>query len=202
MHQPPSPSRKRTRVEAVLWHVPGMPIPQPLQAALQKQGIAFAPASSSYQALSKLLARRNRTGRVLLCVEPDRLSDCQAVLEVLARFDPGVSCWSFVQHRSPKLAAMPLPVHHSTLQQQHTPVQSSPTSQSDRPHIVVKPQHHTQTRSKPDLRLTGVARHDPPGTNPEGTEKISDQQASVPLASSSSLLTEEELAMLLTDKKD
>lgn len=178
-----------------------MPIPQPLLAALQKQGIAFVPASSSYQALAKLLTRRGQPGRVLLCIEPNRLDDCQAVLQALGRFDPSVSCWSFAQHRSPKLAAIPLPTRRSKHEQQHMQHPSTSTYQPEQPQIVIKPQPHAQTRSKPDLRLTGFAQHTASTTRSEQADKVSDQQASEPV-SSSSLLTEEELAMLLTDKKD
>ena len=183
---------KRTArtVRAVLWQRAGESTPEPLMHALEKQGISFVRATNQYDAFSRLLSWKEHGERVLLLVEPEGLAGSLEVRRSLLRYDPQAGCWAYRAAGSPRL--MPLP----------PPGREIPAD----PEIVVKPGRGV--RSKPELRLAGQSEQagqthadpDDPGEMPAKRSSAPTADASEP-QSSHSILTAEELAMLLTDKK-
>lgn len=166
-------------VHAVVWRQPGGAVPAALADALSRQGITFEAACGPFDALSRVFHARARgdEARVLLLVEPETLPDQEAVRVALDRYDPQARCWAYRERGSPKLGPLPVP---------------PPPSE---PEIVVR----QQPRPKPQLRLT-----DDPPPREAATDALSDDdgpEAQAPSDSPRSILTPEELEMLLADDR-
>lgn len=160
----------RAGVRAIVWRRGDTP--PDLIAALDRQGIEWEPAGGPYEALSRVLACRARSARarVLLLVEPDGLEMVEEVRRAIERFDPATGCWVYRQGASPRLAPFAQRAEVPELE------------------VVVRPQ--PPGRGAPDLRLAGHG-----GGGPAEATAPAEAEPAQPR----SLLTPEELAMLLAD---
>ncbi|MFG0241840.1 MAG: hypothetical protein ACF8R9_03530 [Phycisphaerales bacterium JB054] len=179
-------------VHAVVWRASDGDVPVSLVEALDRQGIGHEHAAGPLDAFSRLLASRNRgaRGRVLVLVEPERLTDHETIRRALERFDPDARSWAYRATQSPRLAPMaPLPVPEKA------------------PDVVVRagagrsgggdgpggstPAESGPVSAPPSLKLAGEGGQTP---RPTGPDEDAEQQAP------RSVLTPEELEMLLADQ--
>jgi len=172
------------RVHAIIWGEGEVPVPPELAAALSGRGIGWEEARGPFDAFARLLAARDPAiARVLLLVEPDGLAGMPEVMQGLERFDPVAGCWAYRAGITPRLAPF------------------APPPMPREPEIVVrqvpKPSHGM------NLRLVGDG--GPPPAPPAPIEQMSaeevveeDPEPQTPR----SVLTPEELEMLLADDRD
>ena len=168
-------------IHAVVWRAVGAETPADLIAALARQGIDWEEAVGPFDAFARLAAGRRRGSRALLLVEPTALTGSEEVRRAIERFDPGVACWGYQRGQSPRLARL------------------APFSKPKEPEIVVRPRPGGATK----LRLAGEGA---PKRSENPTEIDSErgghpEEAPEP-ESPRSILTPEELEMLLADDRE
>ncbi|MCL4741442.1 MAG: hypothetical protein KJZ54_04490 [Phycisphaerales bacterium] len=162
----------------VLWHAPRARPPGALLDALRRRGIEPTAEVGPYAALARLL-RLSRAARevrpVLVLVEPDSLPEWEPVVAAAARYAPASVCWAFRGGNPDSLSVVDAPRPRAV-----TPIDPGPARRPVAP-----------------LRLSGsgpVRADAPPAAN--GEESASDPDS---MPNARTLLTEEELAMLLAD---
>ncbi len=176
------------KIHAVLWHSAGSQTPAELVAALNKQGITWEEAIGPYDALARLLAQQDTgyQGLVLLLIEPPQLSNADEVRAAIERFNPATGCWAYRSSETPHLAPL------------------APPAKPIEPEIVVRPAARPQPKQQ--LKLAGNGTHpQTPQESPRNTPDIeghSDPESPSEPESARSLLTPEELEMLLADNRE
>lgn len=91
----------------MLWLPPGEAPPQALVASLQRRSLPWVPVHDGYDALAEVLLRRRSLGRrgvVLVLVHPTRLDLAGLVVDALGRAQAGVAVWRFDPGLTPVLA--------------------------------------------------------------------------------------------------
>jgi hypothetical protein len=186
-------SPQGSNVHAIVWRAPHTTVPQALTEALARQGISSEEATGPYEAFSRLVASRAvpHAGRVLLLVEPEGLPEQDSVRRAVERYDASARCWAFGEAQSPKLGPLP-------------PAQRAPEaaeSHPEPPRPVVRPLgDRVARREPPRLRLRGTeAANAEPVKSGESSGHGDEQIGSDAAHSPRSLLTTEELEMLLAD---
>ncbi|HZW08803.1 MAG TPA: hypothetical protein VFF69_02785 [Phycisphaerales bacterium] len=166
-------------VYAVVWRAGS--VPSDLAGALQRQEIAWEEAVGPFDALSRVLARRaaSAQARVLLLVEPESLAGAPEVRGAIERFDPATVCWGYSTAQSPRLSPL------------------APVRSRAEPEVVVH--GRTAGRPAPDLRLAGEGGTAGQGRDVSGQRDGREDGGEVPPRS---LLTAEELSMLLADDRE
>lgn len=207
-----SQASRHARTRCVLWRPPHLPVPQDLLASLQRRHVAITDCTDSFAAMAHLcrLQRSAQDPFVLLLVSPSHLPEAAEVLEAAARYAPLAARWWYDARCSPKLqqvtdadiaawAGVPLPS-----------IASAFTAVEPRETVVVPPRRAAAPaypRSSPPLRLThedDAPRMPEPeasaGRNGAGPHLVGPlSEADNPPPSPATLLTNEELAMLLSD---
>lgn len=172
----PSPETPRA---VILLESGGSTPPEDLLRSLQNRGVRYEVARSVYAAMGALCDDPAQEPPALIILEPQRIEGLDRLRSSLARFTPAAPVWKYELNAQPRLQAMPEP----------KPVV---TSDEPAPEIVVRPQPR---RAAPALRLAGD--FDSLGNlQPRAAQSEADSGGD---ESSSSLLSEEELGMLLTD---
>ncbi|MCB9845100.1 MAG: hypothetical protein H6811_03820 [Phycisphaeraceae bacterium] len=190
--------RDGTRTCVVLRPRPA-PIPPDLRSALIRRGFDLIDCQSPFLALAHVVAMRREksTPVVLLVVSP---TDASPLLTTLDRYLPGQPCWQYDQSATPALRA--LDPGRPTPSAAKPPAEPSPDEEpleeedaSIRFPQVRYPRDRTHAPAPgyakgatPPLRLIGPTL---PADEPSDPERKDPPQ---------SLLTEEELAMLLSDE--
>lgn len=187
------------KVHAVVWRSAGNETPADLASALARQDIAWEEAVGPFDALARLLANRDagHRGLVLLLVEPAQLRETDEVRAAIERFNPAIVSWVYRSKQSPHLAPL---------------AQSSKATVPTEPEIVVRPSapSRPETRSKPNLKLAGNGnkagtKHEKHRDSTPGRpdlETPSEPERPTDPESPRSVLTPEELEMLLTDDRE
>lgn len=168
-------------IHAVVWRAVGTETPADLIAALAKQGIDWEEAVGPFDAFARLAAGRARGSRALLLVEPTALAGTEEVRRAIERFDPGVACWGYRRGESPRLARL------------------APVVSPREPEIVVRP----RLDGGPKLRLAGegaAERSEHPTA--VDSERGGPPEETPEPESPRSILTPEELEMLLADDRE
>ncbi len=183
------------KIHAVVWRSAGNEIPADLAGALARQQITWEEAIGPYDALARLLANRDagHRGLVFLLAEPDQLRETDEVRAAIERFNPAIVSWVYRSKQRPHLAPF---------------AQSSKAAAPAEPEIVVRPT--TTTRPKPQLKIAGNgnradAKHEKPRDSTPGRpdpEASSEPERPTEPESPRSLLTPEELEMLLADDRE
>ena len=167
----------------MLWREPEAETPPELAQALIGRGIGWDEATGPYDAFARLLTSRDRApARVLLVVEPERLAGLAEIAAALERFDPQVGCWAYGETRSPRLAPF------------------APSPKPAEPEIVVRVPPKPSNGSS--LRLVGeqASAPEPAGESAGASPTEQPEEAAEP-QSPRSVLTPEELEMLLADDR-
>lgn len=177
-------SQGGAKINAVVWRSAGSAVPADLIAALSRQGIAWEDAIGRFDALSRVLARRadGPGGRVLLLVEPRDLGHADEVLTALERFDPATKCWAFRVGKSPQLSPY------------------APPARPAEPQVVVRP--GPTPRAGHQLKLAGEGAATGPGPAEPDSPGAQEPEGRREPDSPRSLLTPEELEMLLADSRE
>lgn len=187
-------SERTLSVHAVVWRRGDAALPDALAEAFTRQGIRSEEALGPFDAMARMLDARRQgiSGRVLVLVEPDQLREQETVRRALDRFDPGARCWGYAAAASPRLA--PLPTLPKIEQSPEIVVRPGTPSM---PRAPVDTPGTTPRRAGgqgPALKLTGAGQAPSPAAASEAEHD--EENAKSP----GSLLTEEELEMLLADE--
>ncbi|MCW5777570.1 MAG: hypothetical protein KIS87_14130 [Phycisphaeraceae bacterium] len=169
----------RPSLPCVLWHAPRVRPPASLLVALRRRGIEPRAEIGPYAAFAHLL-RMSKAARhpspVLVLVEPELLPEWDRVLSAIVRFAPTSVCWAFRTGNPDSLTVVEAP-------------KPTPVTFVDAPSV---------RRASVPLRLSGTPMSSPEADRQANGQKSSPDPESMPNART--LLTEEELAMLLTDE--
>ncbi|MCC6283941.1 MAG: hypothetical protein IT439_01375 [Phycisphaerales bacterium] len=90
--------RLESRVRCVLWHEPGVPVPESLLSALARRGIGFVARTTANRALAEAcaLSLEGPADRcVLLMVEPSRLPGSDEVRAIVPKAGHRASVWVY-----------------------------------------------------------------------------------------------------------
>ncbi len=162
----------------VLWHAPRVRPPGALVQSLSRRGIEPTAEIGPYAAFARLLRLGKATERarpVLVLVEPETLPDWEGVIAAAVRFAPAAACWAFRAGDPDSLTVVEVP----------------------KPRPVTFVAGASPRRTGVPLRLSGGAAGPlTPPSVPNGQESASDPES---MPNARTLLTEEELAMLLAD---
>lgn len=184
-------------IHCVLWHAPDCPPSPELTALLAQRGLALETCDNPYAAAARL-CRLERTGRarrraaqggleapsapmpqsalVLLLAEPSRLPLREGIIRVLELHAPSTVCWVYERAAGPSLRTVEL---HSLANER--PEQDKP--------VVPNGSNHPRPSRLPQ---------DPPSLTLVTPPPASGPAPQVPI-NTANLLTDEELAMLLSD---
>ncbi|MCE7970574.1 MAG: hypothetical protein DYG93_02740 [Leptolyngbya sp. PLA2] len=169
----------RSSPPCVLWHAPRVRPPAALLEALRRRGIEPTAEIGPYAAFARLLRMSKSAGHprpVLVLVEPDSLPDWDRVVAAAVRFVPAAVCWAFRAGNPDSLTVV----------------------ESPRPKPVTFVHPAPAPASGAPLRLSGTLAGASAATPGANGQKSSPEPDSMPNART--LLTEEELAMLLADE--
>lgn len=206
----------------VLWHAQDLPPSSELRSALDRRGMIVHrhdQRAVAFAEVCRLRGTRDGAGRkatILILVEPDRLNGPDAMLDVVARYSPSTACWLYRENANPQLRA----VNDEDLlhfQAQRPPVQPRVAASIKSPSIWAEAKTARRATAQhqpvpsvivgPRLKLAGseltpATPGKPPAPKPETTveSKPSATTPPTPAAEVRQLLSEEELAMLLTER--
>jgi len=174
-------------IHCVLWHPRGSLPPPDLVALLHERGIQPVLRDDRYTAFAKLCVRHARAVQdqtdqplALLLIDPPNLDGVDEVVEAAAMYTPRAVCWVYQEDKGLR-AYTPRPKTA-----RHTEP-SAPTARTPKPAAADTPPPAPRApAASPSLRLAGEG----PVTPPEDTDEKNESQ---------SILTDEELAMLLAD---
>ncbi len=174
--------RSPETLRAVILLDPGRAAPpEDLLRSLQNRKVQFEVAHSVFAAMAALCGDPAEEPPALIILEPERIAGLDRLRASIARFAPAAPVWKYESDTTPRLQAMPEP---------------KPIPEAT-PQVVVRPQ--PKRHAAPALRLTGD--FDSLGNLPPNPAPIpgprSDDDSEV-----ASLLSDEELGMLLTDWSD
>lgn len=97
------------RVRCILWHAPRANVPEALLTALDRRGVGFVARSNPFGACAEACAlARDKSPHekvVLLLVEPGTLPRVAEVADTLHEYAPDVVLWSFEAAATPQLRA-------------------------------------------------------------------------------------------------
>lgn len=178
----------------MLWHPPGIPLPQELLRILERRRVSVVSCRSSFGALAELV-RLARTGRaqgapplLLLVMEPERLPDAVELVDLARRYAPRAVRWWYSERAEPRLSELTDAVVAGWADARTGPAAPapSPVRTNGTPGGSVRGGGPVPAPAAPTLRLTEpvLAADRPPG--PESSHPV---------------LTSEELAMLLADQE-
>jgi hypothetical protein len=197
----------------VLWHDPGSPVPDQLAAALGSKGIVTTRVTNPFMALAVLCRLSHRAAErpdqtALVILSPERLADAPAVCDAATKYASTARRWMFGPATNPVLR----PIVEADVDAWRGP------TAAPMPEVKVMPGAARAARARPAtppppasyraspsagpaLRLTGDGPLDPlvKPADGEGGE-LAGQEAETPR--SSTLLSAEELRMLLGDDDD
>lgn len=201
------PSRPVDQAVCVVWHSGEGGVPQPLRDALHRRQVQTVEVSGPYAAVAELCGLRRevdgRRGLVLLLVEPASLPMVEAVARVVERYVPSAVLWQYAREpgeQEPSLTVFDVRALRRAVR--HDPVEvpasaGRDTARSDRTgesagRAAVGSPEWVAASSRPALRLTGQVGFQQ-GAKPADVEDVRP-------AGPASLLSEEELALLLGDE--
>jgi len=212
-------------IRCVLWHARGAVLPGALVAALDRPQVQWKAWDSEYLALAEAMRfqgdalTRETPARVLVLVEPSRLHGVDEVLMVLERLRPRAPLWVFEGGPKPSLQGMSAAEARARLAaskvsangaSSETPrtvaVEAKPVAQvvTRRIGLVVpRPLGPRASPKPPPLRLAGTAAESSTATptgSPEPAPLPVKDDAPVDAHPAGTLLTEEEIEMLLSDR--
>ncbi len=151
--------------------------PEELLRSLQRRQISYEVVRSIYGAMSALCDDPANEPPALIVTEPHRVPGLDRLRASIARFVPLTPVWKYDSTVQPRLQAMPEP----------KPIQPAP----GQPEVIVR----KRAIARPALRLTGdfdsLGNLPPKPLKDEGEEQLS-----------TSMLTDEELTMLMSDWTD
>ncbi|MFI4917142.1 MAG: hypothetical protein ACIAS6_11630 [Phycisphaerales bacterium JB060] len=156
----------------MLWTPAGTPPPRELLASLERRGLAWVGVQDGYSAMTEILLRRQAGPKsaVLVLVHPTKLDLSGLVVDALGRYAGQVAVWRFDPAAQPVLAAA----------QRH-----------ELATVFVR----TETVEPRPARSPVPVPPQPPS---KAAQSVSEEEDEEPTASS--LLSEEELSMLLADR--
>lgn len=208
-------SSRPTLTRCVLWRPPHIPAPPDLLASLRRRAVAITECADPFSATAHV-CRIDREGRdpvVLLLVSPAELPEAAEVLDVAARYAPHAARWWYDEDENPRLrqvlpedvlAWTPRPPRTTQTFPSATPPSIAAAFKGFEPADRRRPARGTGQDGGPALRLT----HDA-GAGPDepraaagrngASRAVSEAPGEGPAPSPSTLLTNEELAMLLAD---
>jgi hypothetical protein len=206
-----SPGR-HALTRCVLWRPPHIQIPQDLLASLQRRNIAITDCTDGFAATAHL-CRLQHTGRdpfVLLLVSPGHLPEAAEVLEVAARCAPHAARWWYDARSNPRLRQVTeediaawAPAPPPSIASAFTAVEPlgprrpapAPSSSGGGPPALRLTRDGNGTKAPAAEPKAGPARN---GSGPHLSGPAADESENPPRPPST-LLTNEELAMLLSD---
>jgi len=185
----------------VIWHAANTPLDHELLDTLTKKGVHIsARAESPFAAFAQValdcrgIAAHQVTASMLIVVEPRLLPSVDEVWRILQRHGMRTVMWVFEAAESPRLRPFePTPTPFESAQPK--PRFGSPPPATN-PHVVPNPvstssMHLGVAFGPPKLRLAGEA--STPSNTPSNTQSETHGRAPT------SILTDAELAMLLSD---
>ena len=214
----------RASIHCVLWHAPDAPPTPELTSLLVQRGVSLETASNPYAAAAKV-CRLERTARarrrpeadatdappapadapslVLLLCEPARLPLRDALARVLELHAPRTLCWVYEKTTGPKVRTIPLAQIGTLGSPTPAPVPAPiPPPAPGRSAHVAPTMRLTSTEPSPRL-VPGDRDPDSPGPSAslQPSPRAEPKPAQAPI-NTGSVLTDEELAMLLSDVDD
>ncbi|TVQ61079.1 MAG: hypothetical protein EA378_09510 [Phycisphaerales bacterium] len=181
------------RVRCVVLHPPGEGVPEALGRALSMRSIEVTPTPEAYEAMGRLTAwgRAAPEGpTALLVVRGEACIEAGELVEAAARYAPHTVCWVYEPGASEPLRAI-------------TPPEAARWGEPRKPGAATPPTAARPPREAASLRLAGTAPEaTSPGKTGSETTLIRDDstfEGEPGDLSGRTLLTDEELAMLLAD---
>lgn len=178
----------------MIYHRIGSDPPPELLRTLDSRGVAAQACTDPFTALSELLIARRTPGLglVILLIEPEQLDQVDRLSRALLRYAPWATCWVYREQDQPHLQSI-------------DPAELGITG--PQPNGLMPPAGD-HVRTAPHLRLTGDGpaddAHSRANLPHDAREELDGDEAdgSPDAEGPASLLTEEELRMLLADDAD
>jgi hypothetical protein len=220
MESKTSPGPSPPRGLAVVWTAPGVEIPGTLTRALSRGGLKVERAAGPYTTLARLCRLelsppQAEAGRsVLVLVNPESLDAPGAMCDAVGLYAPHAACWMYTSSPESLRAVTPgdavrwAPQPHTPSALPTAPPPPPAQPQPTPPRVTIKQQLRGVRTSRttdpaatapqtPKLRLTGDSVQ---ATRPVADGETAGGPAMEPRPGS--VLTPEELAMLLDDRDD
>ncbi len=195
-----------TAAECVLWHRRGVQPPVRLVEALHRRSIRVERATDRFLAFSALLLMARRAPDspvVLLLVDPQSLRGAAAVVRAVERFVPRAPIWVYDESSDPHLRAVR---PEDVAQWAAAPEARGPRGVEAPPEVVVRPVTPPSRPAVVAPRADEPAPASPttPGVGPAGGLAAGagtpmDAETGGGVSDPWSVLTEEELSMLLSE---
>ena len=216
---PPTPGERTPVTRCILWRPAAIPTPAELLASLQRRAILITECTDAYAALAHLcrLEHSPPDRIIFLLVNPAQLPDAPSALDAAARYAPHAACWWYDARTCDKLCRVtPGDIAAWTALHTTPAPRLSAHSPRDQAPTVDDPDHRVpplpRRSTPPSLRLisddadpaepAASASSQSAATLPSLTNHAHDPvgDGHAPHGSpSATLLTNEELAMLLAE---
>jgi hypothetical protein len=198
----------------VLWHDPASAVPDQLAAALGSKGIVTTRVTNPFMALAVLCRLSHRAAErpdqtALVILSPERLADAPAVCDAASKYASTARRWMFGPASNPVLR----PIVDADVETWRGPAAPMPEvkvvpgavrAAKMRPATPPPPlSYRASPAGAPALRLTGDGPLDPLVKPADGDGgELAGQEAKAETPRASTLLSAEELRMLLGDDDD